>query len=276
MELGISSLGYISDMDSNNKFKTPIDLQLEAFKQSLDFSEENGIKIVELVIEPTDILNIANRQKFIDLAKSYSVKKQFHGPFIDINLCSNNKHISKASIQSYLETIEICKELNGKMITIHPGYANFLLKSIREFNKLQLKEAISELLDSSNNYDIDICLENMPKKAKIMTDYENIAEVYNIINRNDLFLTYDTSHYFLSEGNVEKLWENFSNKIRNIHIVDTFDKKSDKHPPLGMGIINFKDIFEVIKSYNYEGPLIIELSSSKSLSKSINFINKFL
>ncbi|MFW9826970.1 MAG: sugar phosphate isomerase/epimerase family protein [Candidatus Thorarchaeota archaeon] len=276
MELGISSLGYLSDIDLDKNYKNPIDLQIESFKQSLDFSEKNGIKIVELVIEPTNILKKENHHKLVDLVKSYSLQIQIHGPFIDMNLCSYNKNISQASVQSYLDTIEFCHELNSKTITIHPGYANFLLKSIRSFNTHQLKKNINILLDLSNKYEIDMCLENMPKNANIMTDHINIKKVYENINREDLFLTYDTSHYFMSNGNVEQLWKKFSNKIRNIHIVDSFDKKSDKHPELGIGIINFKEIFEVIKSYNYNGPLIIELSSSKSLSKSINFINKFL
>ncbi|MFX1384771.1 MAG: sugar phosphate isomerase/epimerase family protein [Promethearchaeota archaeon] len=275
MELGISSLGYLSEI-GNEKNKNPIDLQLESFKQSLDFCEKNGIKIAELVFEPTEILKKENFHKFVDLLKSYSLKIQVHGPFIDVNLCSYNNHISQASVQLYLETIQFCYEFNIKMITLHPGYANFLLKSIRSFNTQQLKKNINILLDLSNKYEIDICLENMPKKANIMTDHKNIAKVYELINREDLYLTYDTSHYFMCSGNVAQLWKKFSNKIRNIHIVDSLDKKSDKHPELGIGEINFKEIFEVVKSYNYNGPLIIELSSSKSLSKSINFINKFL
>ncbi|MFX1388904.1 MAG: sugar phosphate isomerase/epimerase family protein [Promethearchaeota archaeon] len=276
MELGISSLGYLAEIDLIDKNKNLVDSQLEAIKGSLDFSEENGLKVVELVIEPTDILYKENSHKLIDLANSYSVKKQVHGPFIDVNLCSHNNHISKASIETYLETLQLCHELNSSMVTLHPGYANFMLKSIRVFNKNQLKNAINIILDSSKRYDLDICLENMPSNANIMTDYENIVNVYNVINRHDLFLTYDTSHYFMSNGNVDQLWEKFHDKIRNIHIVDSYDKKSDKHPPLGTGIIDFKHIFEIIESYNYKSSLIIELSSKASLSQSINFITKFL
>jgi sugar phosphate isomerase/epimerase len=276
MELGISSLGHLAEVNLNNKSKNLIDLQLKAIKQSLDFSEKNDLKVVELVIEPTHLLYKENRYKLINLAKSYSVKKQIHGPFIDVNLCSHNKYISTASIETYLETLQLCHELNGRIATIHPGYANFMLKSIRTFNKYQLKNAINIILDSSKSYDLDICLENMPPNANIMTNYENIMNVYNIIDRYDLFLTYDTSHYFMSDGNVDQLWEKFHNKIRNIHIVDSYDKKSDKHPPLGTGIVDFKHIFETIENYNYKGSLIIEISSKGFLSQSINFITKFL
>ena len=75
---------------------------------------------------------------------------------------------------------------------------------------------------------------------------------------------------------MKKLWAKFHDIIKNIHIVENFSKNSDTHPPLGTGKIDFKEIFDVIKKYNYKGPIIIELSSANSLNQSINFIKKFL
>ena len=75
---------------------------------------------------------------------------------------------------------------------------------------------------------------------------------------------------------MRKLWNKLHKIIKNVHIVDNFSKTSDTHPPLGSGKVNFPEIFEVIKSYNYQGPLIIELSSAKDLSQSLAFITKFL
>ena len=87
-----------------------------------------------------------------------------------------------------------------------------------------------------------ICLENMPKKAKIMLDTADIEEIFSIINRNDLYMTYDTSHFYINDGNVDLLWKKFHKKIKNIHLVDNYTKDSDTHPPLGTGKINFNRI----------------------------------
>ncbi|MFW9783048.1 MAG: sugar phosphate isomerase/epimerase family protein, partial [Candidatus Heimdallarchaeota archaeon] len=95
------------------------------------------------------------------------------------------------------------------------------------------------------------------------------------INRTDLYLTYDTSHFYTCDGNVEVLWDKFHKIIKNVHIVDNFSKDSDTHPPIGTGQVNFNEIFEVINRYNYNGPFIIELSSTKELISSIEYVKTF-
>ncbi|NVM36017.1 MAG: TIM barrel protein, partial [Candidatus Lokiarchaeota archaeon] len=163
MELGISTLGHIIEIGLNGKFKNLFELQLKASEECLNFAEHFEINIIELVIDPPDVFNHENRQKFIDLVNSYSLEKQVHGPFIDINLSSHNNRISEASIESYIESVKLCNDIGAKMMTIHPGFANFLLPSIREFNRSQLKRAIFRLLDYAMNENLMICLENMPQ-----------------------------------------------------------------------------------------------------------------
>jgi sugar phosphate isomerase/epimerase len=109
-----------------------------------------------------------------------------------------------------------------------------------------------------------------------MLDEKNIEEIFNIIDHKKLFLTYDTSHFYTNRGNVRLLWEKFHNKIKNVHLVENFTRVSDTHPPLGTGKVKFKDILEIMRGYNYKGPIIIELSSANDLEKSIDFINKIL
>lgn len=276
MNLGISSLGHLIDLAQTHNFTDLKDLLVKASEECLNFAEKQGIEIVELVIDPPEVFDNENEQKFIEMVNSFKLKKQIHGPYIDLSLCSYNEHISNASMESYREAANICYQIDARMMTIHPGYANYMFSSIREINKAQLKIAIHKLLNSINNQKLQICLENMPRDAYIMTDSKNIEELYRTIDRDDLFFTYDTSHYYTCKGDVNDLWAKYHNSIKNIHIVDNFSRFSDTHPPLGTGKIKFKEIIDTLKKYSYNGPLIIELSSAKSLNQSINFINKFL
>jgi len=222
MELGISSLGIFIDNGLNSKHKDIFDIHYQSIEECLKFAEDKGIKIVEIVVDPQNLFTGTKRLEFIDLLNSYPIKKQVHGPFIDVNLCSHNDKISKASTEAYIETAKFCKEINVDVMTIHPGLANFLLKFIRDYNSKQLGRAINSLLDFTNDLNLTICLENMPKNTHIMLDQENIAEILNIIGRTDLYLTYDTSHFYTNHGDVDLLWERHHKIIQNVHLVENF------------------------------------------------------
>ena len=166
MELGISSLGFLVDLAMSGKFKNLFNLFFDATESCFKFAEENDNKICEIVLEPPEILMSEKKQEFIDLCNSFSnIKKQVHGPFLDLCLCSHNEFISKASVEAYIESANMCEKINAKILTIHPGLANSLVKSFHRYNKQRLVEAINDLLDLVKNMDIMICLENMPKKV---------------------------------------------------------------------------------------------------------------
>jgi sugar phosphate isomerase/epimerase len=276
MKLGISSLGNIMENAFKNKFPNISSMLYHSTEECFKFAEKYGIDVVEIVVDPQDMFIGEMKQAYLDLFKSYSMVKQVHGPFIDINLCSHNKGISQASVDAYLETAQFCTELKAKIITIHPGLANFLLESLRDYNRIQLAKAINSILDLTKNLDISICLENMPKNTHIMLDQDNITEILKSINRNELFLTYDTSHFYTNNGDVNLLWERYHKIIKNVHLVENFTTESDTHPNLGSGKVNFKEILDLINSYGYKGALIIELSSNKGLGNSIDYIHKLL
>lgn len=276
MELGISSLGNIIDFGLDKKYNDIPDMLYHATDECLKLAEEGDIKIVEIVIDPQNIFLDTIRHEFIDLLNSFSIKKQIHGPFIDINLSSHNDLISRASVEAYIETAKFCKEINVDIMTIHPGLANFLLESFHTYNTKQLSKAINVLLDFTKDLNLTICLENMPKNTNIMLDQDNIANVLNNIGRSDLFLTYDTSHFYTNNGDVNLLWKQHHKIIKNVHLVENFTTDSDTHPPLGSGKVDFKGIFNTIAKYQYNGALIVELSSNKALNKSIDYINKLL
>ncbi len=275
MELGISVLGYIIEYGLSQKYESLTDLVYKASVDCLNFAEINNIKTVELVLEPPEVLYNERLHEFIDLVNSYSLNKQVHGPFIDVNLCTHNIVISSASVDASSDAAQFCNKIDANLLTIHPGLGNFLINSIRDYNKVQLAHSMYKLLDTVKDLQISICLENMPQNCLIMLDENDIEDTFLKINRSDVFFTYDTSHFFTCDGDVRILWEKFHKKIKNVHIVDNASKISDKHPPLGTGKVNFPEIFEVIQSYSYKGSLIIELSTAKDLAQSIKFLNRF-
>ena len=115
----------------------------------------------------------------------------------------------------------------------------------------------------------------MQKKTGILLDFEEIKTFFSKLNRKDLFLTWDTSHYWTCGADFNQLWENFHETIKNIHIVDNTERTSDIHPVLGAGKIDFQRVFDLAKAHNYNGSMIMEIGSAKDIQKSLEYINNF-
>ncbi len=276
MKLGISSLGYIVNYGKFHNYSSLMELMIEATRDCLKEAEKYHIEVCEIVLEPPIMLSQENEAIFIELCNSFSIEKQIHAPFIDLSLCSFNNNISQASIDSYIKAIELTKKIGADIITIHPGMANFLIEPLRKINWKIFLENMIYLLDSTKSMDILICLENMPKMLNIFLNVNEFRDFFNKINYNNIFLTYDTSHFWTCGGSISDLWKNLYQRIKNIHLVDNFDKESDKHPQLGSGNIDFDEIFHYLREYQYKDSLIIELSNSEDIPNSISFIQKFL
>ena len=168
-ELGISSMGHIFDIIRSNKFKNLTDLLLEATKASLEFAEQNNIGVCEIILEPPEIFSSENQKKIINICNSFSIKKQIHGPFIDLKMCSYNQLISKASMDSYVESAKICDQIGAEILVIHPGSV-FGGKFFRTISNEKLLERVNNLLDvvAQRYPNVKVCIENMPKITNYM------------------------------------------------------------------------------------------------------------
>ncbi|TFG30361.1 MAG: sugar phosphate isomerase/epimerase [Promethearchaeota archaeon] len=276
MKLGISSLGHLVDIALRGKFKSLGELLIESTEKALKFAEKYNVGIVEIILDPPEIYSKENRQRFIDICNSYSVTKQVHAPFTDVSLCSFNINISKATVKSCIDAAEICDKIDAEILVVHPGVGHFLLSSIREQNKKQLIRAVNELLDATSEFDVLICIENMPQDAHMLGNENDIGEFLSSLNRDDIYLTLDTSHAWTCDMNLEIYWERFHKYVRNIHLADNENKETDRHPALGTGKVNFNEMFKLAKKYNYKGPLIVEIITGRALRRSIEFIEPFL
>jgi sugar phosphate isomerase/epimerase len=275
MNLGLSSLGHLNDRKIDKKYDKKIDLLIDATKACLEFCEENDVNICEILFDPPDITSLENQLKFIDMCSNFSIKKQLHGPYIDTNLSSHNHWSAKAAIETYTEAAKISRAIGSRIYTIHPGSSKFMFNENKVFVMDQLVSSTTSLLDAIADLRLTTCIENMQKKTGILLDLGEITSFFTKINREDIFFTWDTSHSWTCDINIQELWEKWHSVIKNIHIVDNTIKTSDIHPALGTGKINFKEIIELLDSYNYTGSLIIELGTATDSIKSIEYINKF-
>jgi len=276
MELGLGSIAFIYDSINSGEFNNSDELLLNSIERTFDFAEKNDINVCELILDPPEILISENRQKFIDLCKSYpSIKKQFHAPYAYLSLSTHNPWILDATIECYAYSAEICKEIRAQVFTIHPGDAKFLHHSYNRI-KNRLIDSINDLMEKIKDLNIITCLENMPQIAGFFLNHKEINRFFTEINRNDIYFAWDTGHTYSCEDQIDLIWEKLHSRMKNIHLVEFFENTSDIHPTLGKGKVNFDKIFELANLYDYKGALIMELHKVEDLPESIEFIRHFI
>jgi len=275
MELGLGSIAFIYDSIKNGEFSNSDDLLLHSIERTFDFAEKNDISTCELIVDPPELLISENHRKFIELCKSFpSIIKQFHAPYAYLSLCTHNPWILNSTIECYVKSAEICKEIGAQVFTIHPGNAKFLHHSYNGI-KNRLIDSINGLLRKIEDLNLITCVENMPQMAGFFLDHKEIDNFFREINRNDIFFAWDTGHTYSCEGRIDLIWEKLHARIKNIHLVEFFENTLDIHPTLGKGKVDFNKIFEFINHYDYNGALIMELHKIEDLPESIEFIRRF-
>ena len=276
MKLGLSSIAYINDGKLQGKFERTIDLILEASEKCLNFAEKNNIAVCELLLDPPVLNSEEHIEEFVGLCNSFpKIQKQVHGPYYDLNLCSLHPNLRKAAIDCYLETAAITSRIGAKIYTIHPGAAKHLNLSNRLFYVDALASSVKILMEDIKKYNLITCIENMQRKIGILLDLKELELFFEKVKGEEIFFCWDTSHSWTNDVDVQELWNSLHDKIRNVHLVDNYQKAADSHPALGKGKIDFKEIFNVMETYDYEGAVILEIGKSKDVPESVDYIQKY-
>lgn len=204
-------------------------------KEALELMKNNNIDINNVVVHAPYIINLANKN---NLDFSISFLKQ--------------------------ELIRI-KELGVKILVLHPGshVGVGVLEGIHN-----ISFALNMVKEEAK--DVFIALETMAGKgSEIASNFEEIKTIMNEVNY-PLYVCLDTCHindagYDLND--FESVLNQFDSiigldKIKCVHINDSLNERAshkDRHANIGMGMIGFDKILNVVYNERLKGiPKILE------------------
>ncbi|MFX0068486.1 MAG: sugar phosphate isomerase/epimerase family protein [Candidatus Hodarchaeota archaeon] len=243
----------------------------------LDFlrkTNRSGISYVEFRCErpifyPGD-LDFQRRSRLRRVLENLSITPLIHAPFQDVNLASLNPLKRRASVTRLKECIELANDINAELVVVHPGHLpKDHPESMLSQSRLNLIDSIGDVIEIAEGFDITLALENTHKGVecgviRFPEDY------FDIIGRFDspyLKAAFDVGHANTFNMDLGASILKISGYLVNIHIHDN-DGKSDRHLPVGEGIIDFGYVLEVLKKLDYKGPLIIENATLEDAIKS--------
>lgn len=126
-------------------------------------------------------------------------------------------------------------------------------------------EFMSELLKTAKEYDVTICLENMPMPSFSIGSPTEILKFVRVMNDEHFKICLDTGHVAVYDGlTPADAVRELGNEIRVLHIHDN-SGKVDQHLLPYFGIIDWKDFGRALKECEFEGVFSYETAPPSNL-----------
>lgn len=192
-----------------------------------------------------------------------------HAPYI-INLGSYKSSTYELAVDFLQEEIRRTHALGVRNIVLHPGA--FTDKDA-EYGIARIAEGLNEVLNGTNETDVNIALETMAGKGTEMgRSFEELASIIDKVQHNErLTICLDTCHIhdagYDIVNDLDGVLRKFDdivglNRIAVVHVNDSKNPVGagkDRHTPIGSGWIGFDAINSVVHHEALKGrPFILE------------------
>lgn len=208
--------------------------------------------------------------RYSELIGNSKLTFSLHTGIADINVASTNELIREASVSNIVNEMESANKLGIDTVTIHPGVINMAVKDTRECSLVQANKSMIALDKAAEEFGVTACIENMPN-FPVMLGIE-AKELGRIVDGTSLSICFDIGHAN-TFGQIDDMVSLFGDRIRNVHIHDNLGERDD-HMTLGEGIIDFKHVLALLKSYTHR--YIIESRTMESAEESLVYLKKLL
>lgn len=249
----------------NNSIEKGISLKFfgQISTEILKEIEQNNFDCIELSFPLNyfkEIDFIHQSEKYKKMIDNYNIKIwSIHLPYgEEVDISSLNRKIRKNAVKFYIELIQSASKIGIKTIVLHPSYEP-VLDINREKQIKNCRKSLKILNYIANKLGMKIAVENMPRSVLGNTSKELISILKNIKN---IGICFDSNHS-LKEDNIEFLKNILKNKIPiyTVHLSD-YDFMEERHILPGYGINDWKEIINLLKIMNYNGPMMYEINQN--------------
>ena len=247
--------------------------QIRDFGGAIDPYE---VDIIELGLDRMDFLDEQKRKELLSktayLASSFGTEFTIHAPHIDsriegikIDFSTNNEK----NFTVMKKVIKIASDIEAEYIVVHPGSLNCERKCLN-LNILNLIHICS----LAEEYGVILLLENLFDRDggnKVGVFPRELYHIIEMVGSENLKINLDIGHAFIASNayglSLDDYFE-LGSYIHQMHLHDNFGileseeaMFGDRHLPIGLGKINFREVFENILKTNARN-LILEVKNS--------------
>jgi sugar phosphate isomerase/epimerase len=206
------------------------------------------------------------------IASSFGTEFTIHAPHIDSRIEGIKIDFSTNNDKNFTvmeKVVKFAAEINAGYIVVHPGNQNGERKCLN-LNILNL----IRICDLAEDYGVTLLLENLFDRNggnKVGVFPGEIFHIIEMVGSEHLKVNLDIGHAFIASNayglSLEDYFE-LGGYIHQMHLHDNFGilepeeaMFGDRHLPLGLGKINFREVFKNILKTNTRN-LILEVKNS--------------
>ncbi len=197
----------------------------------------------------------------------YQVHGPWHWPPND-----STKELRDLKLEHVKRSLWATALLGCKNWVIHPVMPCDINEKGTEKAKITLDvnlDFMQKALTVAKQYDITVCLENMPMRNFSLATPYDVLDFTNLINDKNFKICLDTGHVAtFPELSVAKAVRDLGDKIQAFHIHDSFPDR-DLHLLPYFGVTDWADFSRALKEINYTGGLCLETAPPHTLPDDI-------
>ncbi len=174
------------------------------------------------------------------------------------------------ALKSFSEVLNIGKMLGASCYTMH-GRAR-IKKGADYDNYVKNGKRLEELCNFARNYDIQICLENVPWALCNRPEYFREIVKY----APSLCATLDVKQARISGYDYREYLNAMGQRIRTVHLSDVDENGKIRLP--GKGTFDFEELFKRLKDVGFNGDMLIEVykddyQDEREITQSLEYLN---
>ena len=207
----------------------------------------------------------ATVDSYKELFKDFAGIKAMHGPFLDLKPASPDLEIRRVSVNKYLRTIKIAKELEMDYLIFH-SQINPDLKEpfMKDLNNRQTRDFWHMIKSEIDEFKGIILIENIFEKFPGM-----LLEQIEKINLPNIRINLDLGHAKLGKLSIETWIKELKDHIAYIHLHSN-DRIHDQHNI--PSDIEIKALVTLLNKYNIDPVISLEYKTDNA-EREIKLLN---
>ena len=141
-----------------------------------------------------------------------------------------------------------------------------------------------QVIDTAEKYHVKLCLENHAKpgawpKTDFTFDPKAFLELYRAVKDMPIGINFDTANAVACGADPIRLLETVIDRVWTVHMNDTSVIGTLSPVLIGTGLVNFEEVFSLLKSRGFDGWVCIEEASGRGLDgirEAITFARRYV